>query len=226
MIYVLSVGGSLIVPKDGIDIIFLKSLRRFVINRFDQGDRLIIVTGGGVTARNYIKAASAVEKVPIDDQDWLGIHATRLNAHLVRTLLKDVAHPEIITNPDKVLKTRSKIIVAGGYRPGWSTDYVSVLLAEKYKVKTVINLSNIDYVYDKDPRVFKNAQRIERINWQGFRDIVGDEWTPGMNAPFDPVAACLAQELKLKVAVLNGKKLDNVHKFMDGKKFVGTLIAD
>lgn len=226
MTYILSVGGSLIVPQAGIDTAFLKSLRRFVISRFDQGDRLIIVTGGGITARNYVKAASAVEKVPVDDQDWLGIHATRLNAHLVRTLLKDVAHPEIITNPDKVLKTRAKIIVAGGYRPGWSTDYVSVLLAKKYKAKTVINLSNIDYVYNKDPREFKDAKRIERINWEGFKEIVGDEWTPGMNAPFDPIASRLAQELKLKVAVLNGKKLDNVQKFMDGKNFIGTLIAD
>lgn len=226
MTYILSVGGSLIVPKSGIDIVFLKSLRRFVINRFDQGDQLIIVTGGGVTARDYVKAASEVEKVPVDDQDWLGIHATRLNAHLVRTLLKDVAHPEIITNPDKVLKTRAKIIVAGGYRPGWSTDYVSVLLAKKYKAKTVINLSNIDYVYNKDPKQFKDAKRIEKINWEGFKEIVGDEWTPGMNAPFDPIASRLAEELKLKVAVLNGKRLDNVNKFMDNKKFRGTLITD
>jgi uridylate kinase len=226
MTYILSVGGSLIVPKEGIDTVFLKSLRRFIVGRFDQGDRLIIVTGGGITARNYVKAASAVEKVPVDDQDWLGIHATRLNAHLVRTLLKDVAHPEIITNPDKPLKTRSKIIVAGGYRPGWSTDYVSVLLAQKYKAKTVINLSNIDYVYDRDPKKFKDAKQIKRINWEGFKEIVGDEWTPGMNAPFDPVASRLAEKLKLKVAVLNGKKLDNVNKFMDGKKFIGTLIEN
>jgi uridylate kinase len=226
MTYVLSVGGSLIVPQAGVDTVFLKSLRRFVVDRFDQGDRLIIVTGGGATARNYVKAASAVEKVPVDDQDWLGIHATRLNAHLVRTLLKDLAHPEIITNPNKVLKTRAKIILAGGYRPGSSSDYVSVLLAKKYKAKTVINLSNIDYVYDKDPSEFETAKKIERINWEGFKEIVGDEWTPGMNAPFDPIASRLAQELKLKVAVLNGKKLDNVQKFMDGKKFIGTLIAD
>lgn len=226
MTYVLSVGGSLIIPRDGIDIAFLKSLRSFVVNRFDQGDRLIIVTGGGMTARYYIEAASATQKIPADDQDWLGIHATRLNAHLVRTLLRDVSYPEIITNPDKVLKTRARIIVAGGYRPGWSTDYVSVLLAQKYKAKTVINLSNIDYVYNKDPKKFKDAKRIEKINWKDFKDIVGDEWIPGMNAPFDPIASRLAQKLKLKVAVLNGKKLDNVHKFMNGEKFKGTLISD
>lgn len=225
MTYILSVGGSLIVPAGGIDVAFLKSLRRFVLSRYDSGDRLIIVAGGGVTARQYVQAAAAVEKVPEDDQDWLGIHATRLNAHLVRTVLRDVAHPEIITNPNKVLRIRSKVIVAGGYRPGWSTDYVAVLLAQKYKAKTVINLSNIDYVYDKDPRYYPEAKIIKNINWDEFRQIVGDEWHPGLNAPFDPIAARLAQSLKLKVAILNGHNFVNLHKFLEAKTFKGTIIS-
>lgn len=225
MTYILSVGGSLIVPASGIDVSFLKSLRRFVLSRYDSGDRLIIVAGGGVTARQYVQAAAAVEKVPEDDQDWLGIHATRLNAHLVRTVLRDVAHPEIITNPNKVLRIRSKVIVAGGYRPGWSTDYVAVLLAQKYKAKTVINLSNIDYVYDKDPRYYPEAKIIKNINWDDFRQIVGDEWHPGLNAPFDPIAARLAQSLKLKVAILNGHNFVNLHKFLEAKTFKGTIIS-
>lgn len=225
MTYVISVGGSLIVPKAGIDIDFLKYFRRFVLKRFDKGDRLIIVSGGGITARHYVQAAAKVDKVPAEDQDWLGIHATRLNAHLLRTLLRDIAHPEIITNPDKALRTRSRLIIAGGYRPGWSTDYVAVLLAEKYKAKTVINLSNIDYVYDRDPKIFKNAQKITAINWPDFQDIVGEDWAPGLNAPFDPIASKLAHKLKLKVVILNGKNLNNVSCFMDKKKFIGTLIS-
>lgn len=226
MTFIISVGGSLIVTKEGIDIDFLKSFRRFVLERCKKGDRLIIVTGGGSIARQYVAAAKAIEKIPIDDQDWLGIHATRLNAHLMRTLLRDVAHPEIITNPSKLLKIKSSIIIAGGYRPGWSTDYVAVLLAKKYKAKVVINLSNIDYVYDKDPKLFKNAKIVKNISWSDFRKIVGDKWQPGMNAPFDPVAASLAEQLKLKVVILHGGKIDNVRKFMNQKAFLGTVIAN
>lgn len=224
MTYVLSIGGSLIVPSTGIDAHFLKELRKFVLARYDKGDRLIIVTGGGSTARQYVKASAAVEKVAEDDQDWLGIHATRLNAHLVRTILRDVSHPEIVTNPDKKIKIKSRVLIAGGYRPGWSTDYVAVLLAKKYKAKLVINLSNIDYVYDSDPKKNKKAKAIKDINWQDFREIVGDEWFPGLNAPFDPIASRLAQELKLQVVVLNGNKMTNVHKFLDKQKYEGTII--
>ncbi|HOD87185.1 MAG TPA: UMP kinase [bacterium] len=224
MTYILSVGGSLIVPATGIDINFLKSFRRFVLKRYDASDRLIIVAGGGVTARQYVQAAAAVETVPEDDQDWLGIHATRLNAHLLRILLKDVAYPEIITNPDKALHTRSRVIVAGGYRPGWSTDYVAVLLANKYKAKTVINLSNIDYVYNQDPRRYPDAKIIKKINWNDFRQIVGNEWHPGLNAPFDPIAARLAQSSRLRVVILNGRNFVNLNKFFDNKVFKGTII--
>lgn len=224
MTYVLSVGGSLIAPAAGIDTVFLKSLRKFVLQRFDKGDRLIIVTGGGAVARQYVTASLLVEKVPEDDQDWLGIHATRLNAHLVKTILRDVAHPEIVTNPNKIMRVKSQVLVAGGYRPGWSTDYVAVLLAKKYKAKTVINLSNIDYVYDQDPNLFPKAKLIKEISWSDFRDIVGSEWHPGLNAPFDPIASQLAEKLKLKVAVLNGGNMMNVNKFLDDQKFKGTVI--
>ena len=224
MTYVLSIGGSLIVPPTGIDTVFLKSLRKFVLARYDKGDRLIIVTGGGSVARQYVRASAAVEKVPEDDQDWLGIHATRLNAHLVRTILRDVAHPEIVTNPNKIMKVKSRVLVAGGYRPGWSTDYVAVLLAKKYKAKTLINLSNINYVYEADPRLFPKAKAVKDINWHDFREIVGDEWHPGLNAPFDPIASKLAQGLKLNVVVLNGNKMSNVQKFLDKQKYQGTII--
>jgi uridylate kinase len=224
MTYVLSIGGSLIIPPSGIDVQFLKSLRKFVINRHDKGDRLIIVTGGGSVARQYVKSLATIENITEDDQDWIGIHATRLNAHLVRTILRDVAHPEIVSNPNKIMKVKSRVLVAGGYRPGWSTDYVAVLLAKKYKTKTLINLSNIDYVYEADPYLFPRAKVIKDINWQDFREIVGDEWRPGLNAPFDPIASKLAQSLKLQVAVLNGNKMSNVHKFLDKQKYQGTII--
>lgn len=224
MTYILSLGGSLIAPPAGIDYKFLKKFRAFLVKEIKAGHKFYIITGGGMTCRNYIKAASLVTRVRAEDGDWLGIHATRLNGHLLRTVLADIAHPEIITDPLKKIKTTAKIVIAAGYKPGWSTDYVAVLLAREYKVKTVINLSNIDYVYTKDPKKFKEAKLIKEIDWAAFRKIVGNRWSPGLNAPFDPVASKLAQELKLKVIILNGQKINNLEKCLDDKKFIGTTI--
>jgi uridylate kinase len=224
--FVISLGGSLIVPKDGIDWKFLKKFRALIMAEEKNGEKFFLISGGGSTSRNYTNAASKVVKINPEDLDWLGIHATRLNAHLLRTIFRGDAHPEIITNPEKIMAAKENIVIAGGWRPGWSTDYVAVTLAEKYNIKTVINLSNIDYVYDKDPKKFKNAKKIETTDWAGFRKIVGDKWDPGLNAPFDPVASKKAQQLGLRVVIMNGSNISNLKNYLAGKKFSGTVIEN
>ena len=59
----------------------------------------------------------------------------------------------------------------------------------------------------------------------GFRKIVGSKWDPGLNLPFDPVAAKLGEKLKLKVIVMNGKPLSNLSNFLRGKAYKGTVIG-
>jgi len=225
MQYILSLGGSIIAPSTGIDVGFLRKFRGLILREVRAGHRFFIITGGGSTARNYIQAAAEVNKLSSTDGDWLGIHSTRLNGHLLRTILADIAHPEIITNPLKKITSRRPVLIAAGYKPGWSTDYVATLLAKEYKIKTLLNLSNIDYVCDKDPRKFKDAKAIKTINWKDFRKIVGNKWHPGLNAPFDPVASKLAQELKLKVVILNGRKIVNLRNCLEGGNFQGTIIV-
>ena len=100
------------------------------------------------------------------------------------------------------------------------------MLAKTYGAKEVINLSNIDYVYDKDPNKFKNAKKIERINWKDFRkNIVGYKWVPGENVPFDPIASRLAEKSSLKVVIMNGKNLTEVKKALEGGEFKGTIVS-
>lgn len=222
--YIISLGGSLIVPPSGINWRFLKKFKTIIIREVKVSNKFYIVTGGGSTARTYIQAAKQITKVTSDDRDWLGIHATRLNAHLLRTIFREIAHPEIITNPNKSLSMKKKIVIAGGYRPGRSTDYVAVMLAEKYGIKTIINLSNIDYVYDRNPHKYKIAKNFTNISWPDFIKIVGSKWDPGLSAPFDPVASQKARELGLTVIIMNGTNLKNLQNYLANKKFKGTII--
>ena len=114
--------------------------------------------------------------------------------------------------------------MAAGWKPGWSTDFCAAMVCEDYNIKTILNLTNIDMVYDSDPKENKNAKPIKDISWEEFRKIVGDKWIPGMNAPFDPVASKKAQELGIKVVVLRGDNFENLNKYFNGEKFVGTVI--
>ena len=223
---VISLGGSLIVPEE-IDWKFLKQFKKIIEGKIKKGFRFIIVTGGGKTARKYIAAGAKMGNVDTEDKDWIGIHATRMNAHFIRTIFKKYAHPTISTNPyalESFLKAKESILVSAGYRPGNSTDYISILLAKHFGVKKVANLSNIDYVYNKDPRKYKDAKKIKEISWSEFQKIVGNKWDPGSNVPFDPVASRLAAKENIEVSIFNGKKIKNLQNYLDGKKFIGTVV--
>src|SRR3989339_1738526 len=210
---ILSVGGSIIIPKTGFDVAFLKKFRKMILDEVKKGQKFILIIGGGITARNYQTALRETVIASDTDLDWMGISATIINANFVRLMFGDMAYKEVITNPTKKVKTNKAIIVAAGYKPGCSTDYDAVLFAKTYGAKELFNLSNIEYIYDKDPKKFPDAKIIENIDWKTFRkEIVGDIWQPGKSAPFDPVASRAAEKLKLKVSILQGTNLLEVKK--------------
>jgi len=224
----MSIGGSLIVPNGGINTDFLEKLNAFIRAQLakNKNRQFFLVAGGGSIARHYRDAGEKVvgHELTDDDKDWLGIHTTKLNAHLLRTIFRDIAHPYILKHYEIIRKVTEPVVVAAGWKPGWSTDYPTVLLCEDYNVQKIINLTNIEKVYDKDPRKHKDAKSFDKISWKDFRKIVGDKWIPGINAPFDPVAAKKAQELGLTVVVLKGDDFENLENYFSGKKFVGTVI--
>lgn len=222
---VMSVGGSLIVP-DAIDTTFLTNLKSFIEAETANGRHFIIIAGGGKTARRYQNAASSVSNLTSDDLDWMGIHATRLNGHLLRTIFRDIAHRVVITNPDEILDIHGdeKVIIAAGYRPGCSTDLRAVQIATRVKARKVINLSNTDYVYTDNPKTNPDAEKIEDITWPKFRKLIPEDWGPGLSSPFDPVAAKEAEHLGIEVAQINGANLEEVVKYLHDEPFIGTKI--
>lgn len=221
---VMSIGGSLLVPEGGPNVEFLKQLDLFVRKMVKRGRKLVLVTGGGRTARNYIEAASEIHKITDEDLDWLGIHSTRLNAQLLRTFLRDIANPRVFKNPNSAPKEMTYAVqIAAGWKPGWSTDYVATRLAKRLGAELVINMSNIDHVYDEDPRKNKNAKSYDKISWKDYRAMVGDVWSPGLSAPFDPIASKFCHKNNIRVAIVSGD-LTNTANIMSKRRFVGTII--
>lgn len=220
---VVALGGSIVHP-DGIAARFVADFRRFIEKFVKKGFRFVIVVGGGRLARTYQEAAERVAPLADNDKDWLGIHATRMNAHLIRTVFRNIANPVIINTRGKVKKLDYPVTVSGGWQPGWSTDYVAVALAEDFKVPEVVIVGKPDYVYDKDPHAFKNAQPLPEISWKDYRKLIPKKWTPGFHSPVDPVAAKLGEEQAIKALVVSGD-LKNLENLFSGKDFEGTLIS-
>jgi uridylate kinase len=219
---ILSLGGSLIWP-DNFDFKFLKRFKRVIGKYAKKNHRFVIICGGGKIARVFQQMASQSLKLSNERLDWLGIHATKINACLVKSVFGNDAEDFIVHDPTKKLNLKKNIVIASGWKPGWSTDYDAVLLAKNLHVGRVINISNVDYVFDKDPKKYGSAKRIEKISWQNYRKLVSRKWTAGLNTPFDPVAAGAAQKSGIKVNII-GKGLKNLENLLNGKKFRGTTI--
>lgn len=222
----MSVGGSLIVP-DSIDTLFLTAFKNLIEHQITfSGRRFIIIAGGGKTARRYQDAAAAVSELDPEDLDWMGIHATRLNGHLLRTIFRDIAYPEMITNPDEITDVPRDVplIIAAGYRPGASTDLRAVQMALNCGATKLVNLSNIDYVYTADPKKYPDAKKIEDMPWSEFIKLIPTEWNPGLSSPFDPVAARTAMQHNIEVTIINGESTEEIEHYLEGKPFIGTRI--
>lgn len=218
---IISLGGSLVVPNE-IDVEFLKVFKNSIQKHFNT-KRFFVFVGGGKVCRNYQKALLEFG-ADNNDRDLIGINISRINAEVVKQLFTKDSYPKVVTDPTKKINTNKSILVAAGWKPGWSTDYCSVMMAKNSGIKTIINLTNIDYVYDKDPKKYNNAKSFKEISWKDFRKIVGDKWSPGLSLPFDPRASKMAEILKIKVVIINGKKLDRLENFLNNKPFIGTTI--
>ena len=229
MIKVLSVGGSIVVPQEP-DLAFISQFLSLVKEYLskDIKRKLILVIGGGGPARLYQNAYKTIvndDTKNNNEADWIGIMATRLNAQLIKASLGDLCSDEVVIDPSAAFTFSGRVLVAAGWKPGFSTDTIATLLAERFEAKTLVNLSNIEKVYTDDPKLNPEAKPLDSISWEAFRAMVGDEWTPGKNTPFDPIASKKAESLGLKVICAGGRNIDNTKAILEEKDFFGTTIS-
>lgn len=222
-IVVISLGGSLIVPNE-IDVEFLRNFKELILKHIEIGKKFIIITGGGKVCRKYQDAASIISSPTHDDLDWIGIASLRLNAQLVRVIFGDKTRNKIIKNLSDDFDFDLPVVIGSAYEPGHSTDWDAVLAAKKVGAKKIVNLSNIDHVYDSDPKINPNAKKLDKISWKEYMSLIPSEWHPGLNSPFDPTAARMAEEEGIEVIIMNGQPIENLANYLDGKDFIGTTI--
>jgi uridylate kinase len=223
-IFVISFGGSVICPKE-IDVKLLKRFSLFIKKEVKNGSGFIIVAGGGHTARKYQKAAFEINKASAENRDWLGIQSTKLNALLLKSIFKNEAYPVLFDQRFKIRSFgRYPIIIGCGWKPGWSTDFVTTQIAVDFKIKPVILLGKPDYVYTSNPDKNRSAKPIKKMSWKDYFKLIPNKWSPGMHAPVDPIAAKLARKEKIPVIIASGKDFQNLKNILAGKEFKGTTV--
>ncbi len=215
--FVIKYGGSRVFPNEtGYDNSFVDSLASMV-RRYPQ-EKFMVVIGGGYKARMLQSTyADDLGKQFNNDpdliaqaKDLLGIRATRENAaHVIgrfQQLGVDGVCPKVIFDPFQKAEGDYRIYFAGGYRPGNSTDYVTMVMAHTYGAEKVIKISDFPIVKKISPlslagkskeemkTLLSVAPDLPQASWKEMVDMVGTKWIPGLNTPLDPPAAAFGLE--------------------------------
>lgn len=222
-IIVISLGGSVIIPN-GFDYKFLENFRKLIL-RLSKKNKIIICTGGGKIARDYI-AVLETRNLSKTICDEIGIFATRLNAKLVSSFIgkcNDVI-PTSLKEISNLLK-RYDVVVCGGLTPGRTTDGTTAEIASYLGTKTMLNIVDVKGLYDKNPKLYKNAKLIEAISPEDFIKFFENmNEKPGQHFVLDSLAANIAKKNKIKVVIIS-KDIKNLKNYFNNKKFVGTVIS-
>ncbi|MFC1454541.1 UMP kinase [Candidatus Undinarchaeota archaeon] len=210
---VISVGGSVLVPE-----LEDEKIKKFgdVISKLAKEHDVKIVVGGGKIARKYISVARNLNANE-SFCDQLGIDCTRLNASLLIAALENV-YPEPVKSISEALKIEDKVVVMGGTVPGHTTDAVSALLAESWRADLFINATNVDGVYDKDPRKFSDAKKFDKMSHGDLvKMCTGYVMEAGPNVVIDLLAAKVMERSKIKTLVINGSEPENLLNAVGGE---------
>jgi uridylate kinase len=187
---------------------------------------LVVVTGGGVVARTYIKAARAM-RVPESLCDQIGILVSRLNARLLVDGLGEYAFPKIPVNIGdlKHYFASGKIVAMGGLTPGHSTNAVAAIAAETVGAELFVNATDVEGVFTSDPSKDKKAKKLDEVSVSKLTEILSrTDMTAGAYDLMDPLALRIIARSKIPTIILDGRETANLTRALKNEP-VGTRVV-
>ncbi|RLF63068.1 MAG: hypothetical protein DRN31_03180 [Thermoplasmata archaeon] len=125
----------------------------------------------------------------------------------------------------KELRKMSPPVVMGGTTPGHSTDAVGAMLASAVKADRFVIATDVDGIYDSDPKKNKDAKKFDSISIKELRRLSPDTWDKaGKSSAIDGIACRIIDENRISTYVVNGKDLESLENAIYGREFRGTII--
>lgn len=184
-----------------------------------------VVTGGSNLARRYI---DAVRKVGGSKymQDYAGIIVTRLHALLTISALGEIAYPKVVESYEEAALANAirKVPVAGGIHPGYSTDTVAAIMAERLGFDTLVKMTGVDGVYEDDPKSNPSARRIEELSYEELERIVTmKSYDPGRYELLDVTSIKILRRSSIRTIILSADDPGALMNLLQGRR-VGSLV--
>lgn len=212
-----------------IDPSMLESISRQLKEVHDLGVQIAIVVGGGNIFRGLAGEKRGVDRTT---GDYMGMMATVINGLafmdclekmdvLVRVQsaipVEKIAEPFILRRAQRHLeKGRIVIFVGGTGNPYFSTDTTAALRASEMRADIILKATNVDGVYDKDPKKFPDAVKYEKLDYlEALRRRI---------SVMDSTAFSLCMDNRMPILVFGMKEEGSILRAVMGEK-IGTVVG-
>jgi len=202
----------------------VKAVAQVIRDSIKEAEIPAVITGGGEAARRYIDYAKnlGADQSTLDE---LGTDVARINAKLLIVALGQSAYPYPPHTLDEAVKASftGRVVVAGGFQPGQSTNAVAALLAERLSASLFVNATDVEGVYDKDPRRYSDAKLLREISVVELRRILEGEIYAGTYELMDPLALKIIERSKIPTRIIRCS-VEAIRETLRGRD-IGTLIV-
>jgi len=214
----------------GIDTGILNAIADELKTIRESGVEIAIVIGGGNIFRGIKGATSGMDRA---SADYMGMLATVLNALALQDALErkevftrvqsaigmqELAEPYIRRRAIRHLeKGRIVIFGAGTGNPYFTTDTTAALRAMEVGCEVVLKATKVDYVYDSDPMINKDAKPFETVT---YLEVL----SKGLKV-MDSTAISLCMDNQLPIVVFNLHEKGALTRVVNGDA-VGTLVKN
>lgn len=195
---------------------------------YDLGVEIGLVIGGGNFVRGVAQAAQGMDRA---SSDYMGMLATVINSMAMQDALEkrglatrvqsaigmsQIAEPYIRRRAIRHLeKGRLVIFAAGTGNPYFTTDTAASLRAMEINADVIMKATNVDGIYDKDPKKHKDAQLFKELKYM-------DVLKQGLQV-MDSTAISLCMDNKLPIITFNLNKPGNIARVVRGES-IGTIV--
>jgi uridylate kinase len=192
------------------------------------GRQICLVIGGGNIFRGLSGAATGMDRTTAD---YMGMLATIMNALAVQSALELIGVPTRVQSAIAMAqvcesyvrrramrhmdKGRVVIFAAGTGNPFFTTDTAAALRAVEMNCDALLKATQVDGVYDADPKKNKTAIRYDRLT---FDKVISKNLQV-----MDTTAIALARENKLPIIVFNMHEDDAITHVLEGRGLFTTI---
>ncbi len=216
-------------PRVGLNYGTIRAIAAEVVQAHHAGVEIAIVIGAGNIVRGERAAEAGMERAAAD---YMGMLGTVINSMALQDALEkqgvptrvmsaiamsEVAEPFIRRRAIRHLEKGRVVVLAGGTgNPFFTTDTAAALRANEIRAGAVLKATNVDGVYDKDPRKFADAKRHTRVTY--------DECISNNLRVMDQTAFTFCREYDIPIVVFDIAQSGNIRRVVMGDN-IGTLVS-